>query len=112
MDDLSVVCSQALIGVGTPPSGSGIKVKVVEMMMNGLPMILTNSGAEGIPCLEGGCLNIDRLSEEDCSAQLSNWLINPSSAVKAGLAQARYLRKIFSPEVTLEQLAKLLNNCC
>lgn len=36
VDDLRVACARALIGVGTVPVGSGIKVKNVEMIMNGL----------------------------------------------------------------------------
>ena len=108
--DLSEACSRALIGVGTVPYGSGIKVKVVEMMMNGLPVVLTNSGEEGIPVLPDGAINIDQVLEEEASMRLCKWVDEPALAIEAGARQGEMLRSAFSPEVCLLPLVSAIES--
>ena len=109
VDDLAVCCSEALIGVATVPYGSGIKVKVVEMMMNDLPMILTNSGAEGIPVTQDGSINIDREDTYAVEERLTGWLNNPTTAISVGKEQGQVLRAAFAPETTLAPLGTFLS---
>ena len=109
VDDLSACCSEALIGVATVPYGSGIKVKVVELMMNDLPMILTNSGAEGIPMTQAGSINIDVEDMQAVGKRIIYWLNNPSSAISVGKEQGQQLRNSFSPDAMLKPLESFLS---
>lgn len=108
--DLAIVCARALIGVGTVPHGSGIKVKNVEMMMNGLPMLITNSGIEGIPVTGEGVINIDSLSPSEISARISYWLSHPQEIAAIGRQHGRQLRKDFSPDECLKGLVKCISS--
>ena len=109
VDDLSICCSEALIGVATVPYGSGIKVKVVEMMMNDLPMILTNSGAEGIPVTQAGSINIEREDKNAVEERMTAWLNDQSAAIAVGKDQGQLLRVAFAPETTLAALGEFLS---
>ena len=108
VDDLRVACARALIGVGTVPVGSGIKVKNVEMIMNGLPMLLTDSGQEGIPVSSDGSINIDRVSKDELKTRLLAWLDCPGCAKHDGYDQGIKLRKEFSPCNTLRGLGDVI----
>lgn len=110
VNDLSDVFSRSLIGVGTVPYGSGIKVKVVEMVMNGLPVIVTNSGAEGIPLVSDGNINIDAEPIEEVQNRLFAWLNDPVSATKIGMHQGMRLRNDFAPSTCMKPLCDLVMN--
>lgn len=97
VDDLARVCQSARIGVSTPPHGSGIKVKTVECIEYGLPMIVTDCGAEGVPVTEKGAVNIDRVSSDVCAQRIAAWLDDPASAAEDGRQQAEKVREAFSP---------------
>lgn len=49
VDDLSTEFSRAALGVVPLWSGGGTKIKTLTMMANSLPVVTTESGAEGIP---------------------------------------------------------------
>ena len=49
VDDLSMAYARSKMVVGTIPMGSGIKVKVVEAMAHGKPVLATRKALEGIP---------------------------------------------------------------
>ena len=106
--DLAEVFRKSLIGLGTVPYGSGVKVKVVETMMSGLPMVVTNSGEEGIPVLKEACINIDKLSEEDIRSRVLAWLDNPDTARTHGQLGAEHLKAQFAPDVALRALSKTI----
>lgn len=104
VDDLSQVFADARIGVGTLPFGSGVKVKVVETALYGLPLVLTETGAEGIPLPDGAWVNIDRLASGEIRRGLLTWLDNPSAAESAGRAVQLTVREKFAPEKALAPL--------
>lgn len=108
VDDLQDVYENSLIGLGTVPYGSGVKVKVVETIMSGLPMVLTNSGEEGIPTMPEGIINIDRLSSKEAKKRLLDWLDNPRQTKAKGIAEAEYVANRFTPQVALVELKNLL----
>ena len=110
VDDFSAVCSRALIGIGTVPYGSGIKVKIVEMIMNGLPVVVTNSGQEGIPVMEEGCINIDTASPDEASHKLKQWLDAPQMVIESGRRQGKLLRNLFSPSTCMIPLLKAIES--
>lgn len=104
VDDLSQVFADARIGVGTLPFGSGVKVKVVETAFHGLPLVLTETGAEGIPLPNEAWINIDRRAPDEIRRGLLTWLDNPSVAESAGRAAQRAVRAKFAPEKALAPL--------
>lgn len=108
VDNPEEAFAQAKIGVGTVTCGSGIKVKVVEMAMHGLPVIVTNSGAEGIPLSGGGFINIDQVSEDALRDKLNLWLANPDQAQKEGTETGMGVRYEFSAERVMKDLFDLL----
>lgn len=97
VDELASVCASARIGVSTPPHGSGIKVKTVECIEYGLPMVVTNCGVEGIPVTDEGTVNVDALPSEEIARRIGAWLDDPESAAEAGRLQAEKVRQAFSP---------------
>ena len=101
VEDLPKTLAKGLIGVGTVPYGSGIKVKVVESIMSGLPMILTNSGEEGIPVLRDAVINIDREEQEVVSKRLNSWLDNKEYVTLLGRKGAEALDNVFRPAKAL-----------
>ena len=105
VDDVGLFCQQGVIGVGTVPCGSGIKVKVVEMLMHGLPMIVTDHGLEGVPVSGSGVINIDREPIDRVKEVVLKWLGDPKEALTEGISQALSLRRAFCPE---ERLASLV----
>ena len=102
--ELAEVCARARIGVSTPKHGSGVKVKTVECIENGLPMVATNCGEEGIPVTDEGTVNIDRLSSEEAVRRIVGWLDSPASAIAAGRHQAEIVRAAFSQDKLVEAL--------
>jgi hypothetical protein len=108
VNDLSETFSKGLIGIGTVPYGSGIKVKVVEMILSGLPMVLTNSGEEGIPVLRESVVNIDRESKDIVEITLKKWLKYKESTIHIGIKGACELEKHFRPSIALSDLGQLI----
>lgn len=66
-------------------SGSGIRIKIIEGMLMGRPVITTPVGAEGIHYIEGEHLLIARNAAEYVAA-VAQCLKNPRAAVQMGLA--------------------------
>lgn len=59
VDDLGESVAQCDCGVAPSVSGTGVKIKVLEMMVNGLPVIATSIAAAGTPAACGGALVAD-----------------------------------------------------
>lgn len=106
VDSPTEFCMSGVVGLGTLPFGSGIKVKVVEMMMSGLPMLVTDHGIEGIPT-GAAVVNIDEVGVEIACCRVYEWLNNVKGSIALGIKQAEMLRKEFSPE---ERLSGLLSD--
>ena len=111
VDDLPKTLARGLIGVGTVPYGSGIKVKVVESIMAGLPMVITRSGEEGVPVLRDAVVNIDVDEKSDQEVKLNRWLSDREYAVRIGAKGADALNAVFAPTVALRGIASLLMGC-
>lgn len=110
VDDLVDVCALSKIGVGTVPYGSGVKIKVVEMIANGLPVVVTNHGIEGVPSHPDGFVNIDEDPQEVASKRILQWLDDPIVAIKSGRAICNIVRQSFTPEATLKSLVTAIGS--
>ncbi|WP_185957262.1 glycosyltransferase family 4 protein [Gracilimonas mengyeensis] len=73
-------------------SGSGIKLKIMESLASGLPVITTNSGAEGIPGLKENAHYLKANNAEDFLQKI-NKLLNDCSLQKTLSTQGRTLVK-------------------
>lgn len=104
VEDVRDVCGRACIGVSTPTHGSGVKVKTVECIEYGLPMVVTDCGEEGVPTLPDGVVNIDRLPPEKAAERIGRWLDHPEMAEAVGRKQAEKVRQAFSPQSCLAGL--------
>jgi len=104
VEDLRDVCGRSRIGVSTPTHGSGVKVKTVECIEYGLPMVVTDCGEEGVPTLPEGVVNIDRLPPEKAAERIGRWLDHPELAEAVGRKQAEMVRQAFSPQSCLAGL--------
>lgn len=67
--------------------GAGVKVKVLECMAAGLPVVTTPAGAEAIPGKEGKHFLVGQ-SEEELAALVKSLLDSPAHAAELGM-QAR-----------------------
>lgn len=108
VDDVRNVCARSCIGVSTPTHGSGIKVKTVECIEHGLPMVVTDCGEEGVPTVPESVVNIDRLPSERVAERIGRWLDHPEMAAEAGRRQAQVVRQAFSPQNCLANLVSLV----
>lgn len=106
VDNLEPIFAQSRIGVGTIPYGSGIKVKVVEMAMHHLPVIVTSTGAEGIPLVGEGVINIDVENAENVKARLKDWIDKPEIAQRQGQVTGQHVATEFSPGKILADLMR------
>lgn len=97
VDDLASACASARIGVSTPSHGSGVKVKTVECIEYGLPMVVTDCGEEGVPVTAEGTVNIDQLPSDEVAQRIGAWLDDPKAAAEAGRVQAEKVRAAFGP---------------
>ena len=104
VDDSEPIFLQARIGVGTVTQGSGIKVKVVEMAMHGLPVVVTDKGIEGIPVADKGVINIDHMTSDEIRNSLLHWLDYPQYAEESGQRLCEKVRDAFSPSNALAGL--------
>lgn len=98
VDDPSPYFARSRIGIGTVKCGSGVKVKVVEMTLHGLPVVVANSGAEGIPLSGPGFVNIDTQSAEEVRNRLIRWLNSVADARADGEVTSRIVTKKFAPD--------------
>ena len=110
VEDVGSVFGQARIGIGTVPCGSGIKVKVVEMAMYLLPIVVKNSGAEGIPLRVAGFVNIDQMSEHMIKSRIEAWLLCPEQAQRDGYETGMGVRAAFSADNILRPLKSAILN--
>ena len=85
--------------------GGGIKVKVLEGMSAGLPVITNNIGIEGIPAREG----IEYLHAETTEEYIKNIIKvfeNPEFARKIGEAGRNFVKANFDLEVSFSKYKK------
>ena len=112
VDDTSLYFAKSRIGIGTVKCGSGVKVKVVEMTLHGLPVVVANSGAEGIPLSGPGVVNIDTQSAEEVRSRLSRWLNSVADARADGEATSKIVSREFAPDGMYSRLTKYIGKGC
>jgi glycosyltransferase involved in cell wall biosynthesis len=85
--------------------GAGVKLKVVEAMSRGVPVVTTPVGAQGLPGLgEAVAIAGDAQGLADAVVDLLTARASASEAARSGLA---YLRRHYSAERMTDALAKV-----
>ena len=89
-------------------SGSGIRIKILEGMAFGLPIISTSKGAEGIPCKHLENIIIANTPDEFCNA-ISLLIENKKLAKKIGKNGQLLIKKYFSKNFVINQLNNIMD---
>ena len=88
-------------------SGSGIRIKILEGMALGIPVITTSKGAQGIPCTHGKDILI--ADTPDSFFQAIELLINNKSyAKKIGINGQKIISQYFSEKVVVNKIDSLI----
>lgn len=89
-------------------SGSGIRIKILEGMSFGLPIISTSKGAEGIPYTHLENIIIANTPSEFCNA-ISLLIENKKLAKKIGKNGQLLIEKYFSKQFVINQLNNIID---
>ena len=84
-------------------SGSGIRVKIVEAMSLGKPVVTTSVGAEGIGCTDGKDVLIADTPQQFVE-QLQRCVDNPDFCRQLGLNASRLIVEQYGSEMLTERL--------
>jgi len=108
IDDLRPYRQQAFVFINPMRLGSGLRIKVLEAMATGLPVVSTALGVAGIPAQNGeNCFVADT---PELFAQSIDWLLNDRMlAVRMGRKAGEMVKHHFDIRTTILQLEKVLN---
>ncbi len=109
IDDLEAQAVKTGILVSPISAGSGIRIKILEMMALGIPVITTKKGAQGIDYEGKKCLFIADTDEKIIQAcvELST---NPSLRSELGKNAKNYISIYHSPTTIAKQLDEFLQS--
>lgn len=103
VDDLQPLFRTCGLFVAPLTEGGGIKIKILEAMARGIPVVTTTIGAEGIATAQDETLVIVR-DQADFAAQVVKALNDPQSASRAARAR-RQMEREFSWAAIAERLS-------
>ena len=109
VDELETCAIHAGILVSPISSGSGIRIKILEMMALGIPVITTKKGAQGINHEGKKCIFIAETDEKiiEACVELSS---NPSLRYELGTNAKNYISTYHSPTTVAKQLDEFLQS--
>ena len=102
-DDLSFSTNKRYVGLNPATVGSGIKIKNIDLMANGIPVIMTNYAAEGFPDIPHEKIVIQNKAE-DFSYVVLELIKNPNLYLEIARSQKNYILNNFTPEVYVQSL--------
>ena len=74
--------------------GAGVKVKVLECLGAGVPVVTTSVGAEGIPCgPDQGLFMVPEFSANNIAAKVAELLENPTYIEQLSLSASKWVRE-------------------
>jgi len=108
VNDLEKQCISTGILVSPLTSGSGIRIKILEMMAIGIPVITTKKGAQGIQYEDKKCLMLAETDEEIVSACVE---LTQNAKLRAEIGEnaQRYIFSYHSPKTVSKQLDEFLH---
>ena len=98
--------SKAAVMVYTPARGSGMKVKVMEAMAYGVPVVTTWEGVEGIDYENGRHCWVGE-SDEELAAYICRLLENPDERREMRRAARALIEERYSPRPVVDQMIEV-----
>lgn len=87
--------------------GAGVKLKVLEAMQQGIPLVTTSTGAQGLPGLEQ-CIPVTD-KPEHFAACVIDLLRNDSQWLMVSEREGGFIRRFFTKEIMLNALRRTLH---
>lgn len=108
VEDLEQFYEMSGILVSPVFSGSGIRVKILEAMANGVPVISSSKGAQGINYKDSGCIRIAETKEEIAAACIE---LHASEAkrIELGNKAKAYIRSYHDEQQIAIKLIEFIN---
>lgn len=107
VDDLGHVYTQSRVAICPLQSGTGMKVKVVEALSYGLPVVTTSWGVIGFPASDNtGCTIAD--TPEAFAAEVRHLLNDPDLYAAKAMQSRTAFQSWFTEETTIRVLRELL----
>lgn len=107
VDHIDTHCTEIGILVTPIVSGSGIRIKILEMMALGIPVITTTKGAQGIDVTNHKCLVIAD-SDDEIIAACIHLVLNKNERMELGAKAKSYISKFHSISISSEKLNAFL----
>ena len=107
LPDLPAFLSQMQIALLPMRLGAGIKIKVLECMAAGLPVVTTATGTEGIPGVEGVHFVVGHTAEE-LAGHVISLLHNEPLRARIGRAAREFIRTNYDFEASAREFERLL----
>lgn len=108
VDDLSAIMSTATAVVAPLVFGSGVKIKVIEALARGVPVVATSVGAEGIDLDEAARPGLVVMDEWSGFARACAALTDPEANALASHAARRGYEVGYAPSVVEAAYERLL----
>ncbi|MEA2068629.1 MAG: glycosyltransferase family 4 protein, partial [Verrucomicrobiota bacterium] len=107
VNDLRPYREQATIFINPMRLGSGLRIKVLEAMATGLPVVTTTLGAAGIPAQNG--VNCFVADTPELFVDSIEWLLNDGQlAKKMGCSAKEMVKKQYDIRSTIRELEQVL----
>jgi len=97
VEDLRDAYSTARIALAPLPMGTGLKIKVIEAMGWGRPVVTTSAGAEGFAALEQGWVAVVADSPDDFAAAVVRLLRSPDEWQQVVRRQLSWIEEYCTP---------------
>jgi polysaccharide biosynthesis protein PslH len=107
VDDLGAAYASARLAISAVPAGTGLKVKAVEALCHGRPVVATTAGAEGIAPAGDGLVVTD--DPRAMAGAILGWLTDDARCAAASAAALAEARRRFRPEIAFAPLVGLLS---
>ena len=105
--DLAAAYAQADILINPVRAGAGLKIKTVEALAHGLPLVTTSEGARGLRDLDGHALWVADSAAQFATA-LQRLLASSAARRALGAAAFAYAQTHFTPETCFAEIADWL----
>ena len=104
--DIRPYFEEASVLLYAPSRGSGLKIKVVEAMALGVPVVTTSEGVEGLPAMDGVHAGIHD-DDEGLIERTVALLRDPARQNRQRLAARRMIEAVCAPETALDAVEGL-----